>query len=69
VPVIFGVGATSIAASSATITWTTDIQSDSQVSYGLTAGYGSTTSLQPNLVLTHTVSLTGLSPRRLITTR
>lgn len=59
-PVISAVTASSIAASSAAITWTTNETSTSQVEYGLTTAYGSTTTLDASLVQSHGVPLTGL---------
>ena len=59
-PVISNV-VTSPAAQSATITWTTDEGSTSQVEYGLTTAYGSTTVLAPALVTSHTVTVSGLT--------
>ncbi len=47
---------------SAQITWHTSELSDSRVEYGTTASYGSTSALDPELVLDHGVLLTGLSP-------
>ncbi|GAI54653.1 unnamed protein product, partial [marine sediment metagenome] len=41
-PTISGVSASNITQTSATITWTTDENSDSLVEYGTTTGYGST---------------------------
>jgi hypothetical protein len=46
-----------------TITWTTDIPADSQVQYGPTATYGSTTPLDRTLVMNHSVTITGLTRR------
>jgi glucose/arabinose dehydrogenase len=60
-PVITGVTATSISATSAMVQWTTSTASDSQVEYGLTTAYGSTTTLDPALVTAHTVALNGLT--------
>ncbi len=60
-PVISTVSATSIAATGATITWTTDEAASSKVEYGLTTSYGSSTTLDPALVTGHSVNLTGLS--------
>ena len=48
-------------AQSATITWTTDEGSTTQVEYGLTTAYGSMTVLDTALVTSHTVSVSGLS--------
>jgi Purple acid Phosphatase, N-terminal domain len=45
----------------ATITWTTNIASDSQVEYGPASAYGSSTPVNPSLVTTHSVTVTGLS--------
>ncbi|MDZ7363133.1 MAG: PQQ-dependent sugar dehydrogenase, partial [candidate division KSB1 bacterium] len=42
--------------------WQTDEASDSQVEYGLTAGYGSSSPLDAALVTSHTVTLSGLQP-------
>jgi len=59
-PVISAETASSINASSAAITWTTDEASNSVVEYGLTTSYGSSTSNASN-VTSHNVSLTNLS--------
>jgi hypothetical protein len=60
-PVISAVTAGSISSSAATITWSTDTQSDSQVSYGPTTSYGLNSPLGATMVTTHSVTLTGLS--------
>ncbi len=60
-PVISNVQITNITTSSATIIWTTNEASTSQVEYGLTASYGNLTTLNSNPVTTHTVNITGLS--------
>ena len=44
-----------------TITWTTDVPADSQVQYGPTTSYGSTTALDRTLDTAHSVTVTGLS--------
>jgi len=59
-PVISAVAASSISSAGATIGWTTDEPSDSQVEYGLTTTYGSTSAANSSLVTTHSVAL-GLS--------
>ena len=61
-PVPSNVTAGSITGSSAIISWTTDQSSDSQVAYGLTTSYGSTSTLGPTLVTSHSVILSGLAP-------
>jgi hypothetical protein len=60
-PVISGVQAGTISAAEATITWTTDTAATSQVEYGKTTAYGSTTPLSTSLVTSHTVKLTKLA--------
>lgn len=59
-PVIFDEQASGIIASGATITWTTDEASNSNVEYGLTASYGSSASNATNVV-SHSIPLSGLS--------
>jgi glucose/arabinose dehydrogenase/PKD repeat protein len=44
-----------------TITWATDVPADSQVQYGVTPAYGSTTVLDRTLVTSHSVTITGLA--------
>ena len=61
-PVLSNVSAINIGPNSATISWTTDEASDSQVVYGLTSSYGSASALNSLAVLNHTVTLTGLTP-------
>lgn len=60
-PVISLVSASSITDNYAVITWTTDELSDSQIEYGLTANYGSQTTLNTSMVTSHSQNLTGLS--------
>jgi hypothetical protein len=60
-PVISNVQATSVTQTSAVITWSTDIPSSSQVNYGTTSSYTSSTPLDPALVTSHSTPLTGLS--------
>jgi hypothetical protein len=61
-PVITNVQATNVTSSGATIGWTTDEASDSQVEYGTTTAYGSATTLNPTMVTAHSRTLTGLNP-------
>jgi hypothetical protein len=61
-PVIGGVSVGSVSSAGATVLWSTNEASDSQVEYGPTSAYGSSTSLDPGLVLTHATVLSGLSP-------
>jgi hypothetical protein len=60
-PVISGVSASATTPSSATITWTTDKPSDTQVAYGPTTSYSFTSPLAPAFVTAHSVILTGLT--------
>jgi hypothetical protein len=64
-PVISAVSASGVTATSATIQWSTNEASDSQVDYGLTAAYGSASALDTNLVTSHSRTLTGLAPATL----
>lgn len=59
-PIISRVSATNITGSGATITWTTDKQSDSQVQYGI-GNTGTSTPVNTNLVTSHSVALSGLA--------
>ena len=59
-PLISNVQAGAITASGATITWTTDEDSNSVVEYGLTTSYGSSASNTAN-VTSHIIPLSGLS--------
>ncbi|MCD6166727.1 VCBS repeat-containing protein, partial [bacterium] len=59
-PVISNVTTSNITASSVTITWDTDEAADTQVEYGLDTNYGSTTTLDTNLITSHVQEITGL---------
>ena len=59
-PVISEAAVSGITDSAATITWATDEPATSQVEYGTTSSYDSTTTLDEALVTSHSVSLTGL---------
>jgi len=63
-PVISNVSA-SPADTSATVTWATNKPSSSQVAYGTTAAYGSTTTLDSTLVTAHSQTFSGLTPGQL----
>ena len=62
-PAISGVSVSSITQSGATISWTTDQASDSQVAYGTTTSYGSTTRLNATATTAHSQTITGLAAR------
>jgi hypothetical protein len=59
-PTISAVASSGITTSGATITWTTNQPATSRVEYGLTEEYGSFTTLDTNLVTSHSDELTGL---------
>ena len=61
-PVITNVTVTNITTTGATITWTTDQAASTQVNYGTTTAYGSSSLLNSSLVTSHSVTLTGLTP-------
>jgi hypothetical protein len=63
--IISEVTSSAITVTTAEIGWITNGPATSQVEYGLTAGYGSTTELDDSLVTSHTVSLSGLTPNSL----
>ncbi len=60
-PVISGVNSSGISQSTAVIGWTTNEASDSQVEYGLTASYGSSTTINASMVVSHSQALSGLA--------
>jgi hypothetical protein len=60
-PTISSVVAGSINSTGATITWTTNETSDTQVDYGLTTAYGQSSPLNSTLLTSHAVTLSGLS--------
>lgn len=59
---VTNVSAQLVTASSATITWSTNLPATSQVEYGTSTAYGSTTALDNNAVANHSVALSSLSP-------
>ena len=52
----------SVTSSGATIGWTTNEPSDTQMEYGLTISYGSWATLAPALVTSHSQGINGLAP-------
>jgi len=60
-PVISSIQAIDITTGGATIAWATNENSTSQVEYGLTASYGTLTTLNSGLVSSHSVGLISLS--------
>jgi hypothetical protein len=64
-PVLSAITSSGITSTGATISWTTNEAADSQVDYGTTTSYGSSTSLNSIPVTSHSQALTGLSPSTL----
>ncbi|MBC7581895.1 fibronectin type III domain-containing protein [Aeromicrobium sp.] len=60
-PTVSVVASSSITQTSATVTWTTNEAADSQVEYGTTTAYGSTSTLATTKVTTHSVNVSGLT--------
>jgi hypothetical protein len=60
-PVISGVTASNLTSAGAVITWTTNEAATTQVDYGLTTSYGSSTTLNSTLVTSHSQTLSGLT--------
>jgi hypothetical protein len=60
-PVIASVASSNITANGATVNWTTNEAADTQVEYGPTTAYGSSTALSTSLVTSHSQNLTGLT--------
>jgi hypothetical protein len=61
-PTISAVASSLITTTGATITWTTNEAATTQVDYGTTTSYGSSSTLNSSLVTSHSVALTGLNP-------
>ncbi|MGD0798680.1 MAG: fibronectin type III domain-containing protein [Acidobacteriaceae bacterium] len=60
-PVITNVATTNVTSTSVTVTWTTDQPATSQINYGTTTGYGSSTTLDTAMVTAHSETITGLA--------
>lgn len=61
-PVISNIASSLTTDSTSMINWTTDEPSTTQVAYGITSGYGTTTTPDNALVTAHSASLNGLAP-------
>lgn len=64
-PIISNVAVSDLLTNNATVTWTTDIPADTQVEYGTTTAYGFSTTLNTQLVTSHSQALTGLQGNQL----
>jgi hypothetical protein len=62
---ITGANSQNITPTGATTVWTTNVPATSGVKYGSTSGYGCASPSDPNMVLSHSVNLTGLMPNTL----
>ncbi len=60
-PVISSVNSTNITNASASVTWTTNENSTTQVEYGPTTSYGTQTAIDINQLTSHSVNLTNLA--------
>ena len=60
-PSITVVSSSAVTAAGATITWATNVGATSQVKYGTTTGYGQSSTLDSNMVTSHSVALTNLT--------
>ncbi len=60
-PTLSAISSSNITSSSETITWTTNEASSSQIEYGTTTSYGSSTTLNSNMVTSHSVTISGLA--------
>jgi hypothetical protein len=60
-PAISGTAASGVSQAGATVAWTTDEPATSQVQFGTTTDYGTSTPLDASLVTSHSVALTGLA--------
>jgi len=61
-PLISAISVTGITETSATVTWTTDEPSTSEVQYGVTDAYGSSSGPDTSLVTDHSITLSDLTP-------
>lgn len=60
-PIISNLAVNAIGTTTATVSWTTDANSTSQVFYGTSASYGSSTTLNTTATTTHSVALANLA--------
>jgi parallel beta-helix repeat protein len=60
-PTLSGIGSSNVSNAGATVAWTTNEASDTQVEFGTTTAYGSSTTLNTAKVTSHSANLTGLT--------
>lgn len=61
-PAISGIATTNLLTTAATISWNTNEPADTQIQYGTTISYGSTTTRNTTLATPHSQQITGLAP-------
>ena len=61
-PVISNVNSSVTGSSTASVAWSTDESSNSQVTFGTTTSYGTTTTLNASMVTSHSVAIASLAP-------
>jgi peroxiredoxin len=61
-PVVSGINVSNITDLAGTVSWTTDEPATSQVLFGATNAYGSTTTVDQKLATSHSATLSGLTP-------
>jgi peroxiredoxin len=61
-PVISGINVSNVTDLAGTVSWATDKPATSQVLFGVTNAYGSSTTLEQQLVTSHSATLAGLTP-------
>ena len=61
-PILSGFSGGTPTATGTTVTWNSNLSTDTQIEYGPTAAYGVSTTLDPTLLTEHAVTLTGLLP-------
>lgn len=59
-PVITNITVSNLLTTGATINWSTDVPSNTQIEYGATTAYGSSTTINSTLVTNHSQAITGL---------
>src|SRR3989339_351733 len=64
-PVISAIGSDTLSTTGARIIWATDEPATSQVEYGLTTSYGTSSTADSTLVTSHSVDITGLTANTL----
>ncbi len=60
-PIISGISVGNVTGSAITVSWNTDVPADSQINYGTTTAYGSSTPLDASLVTSHSQTISGLT--------